>query len=37
MDLKYLELLKEQYPDIAAASTELINLSAILQLPKGTE
>lgn len=37
MDLKYLELLKEQYPDIATASTELINLSAILQLPKGTE
>jgi len=37
MDLKYLSLLKEQYPNIAAASTEWINLSAILQLPKGTE
>jgi len=31
MDLKYLSLLKEQYPNIAAASTEWINLSAILQ------
>ena len=37
MDVKYLSLLKEQYPDIASASTEWINLSAILQLPKGTE
>jgi fructose-1,6-bisphosphatase-3 len=37
MDVKVLELLKEHYPDIATASTELVNLSAILQLPKGTE
>jgi fructose-1,6-bisphosphatase III len=37
MDVKYLSLLKEQYPNIASASTEWINLSAILQLPKGTE
>lgn len=37
MNLKVLELLKEQYPNVQAATTELINLSAILNLPKGTE
>lgn len=36
-DLHYLELLARQYPTIQAASTEIINLSAILELPKGTE
>ncbi len=36
-ELKYLQLLSEQYPTIRAASTEIINLSAILELPKGTE
>ena len=36
-DLSYLRLLSRQYPSIPAASTEIINLSAILQLPKGTE
>ena len=36
-DLRYLELLAKQYPSIQAASTEIINLSAILHLPKGTE
>ena len=36
-DLRYLELLASQYPTIQAASTEIINLSAILHLPKGTE
>jgi len=36
-DLKYLELLSKQYPTIAAACTEIINLQAILNLPKGTE
>ncbi len=36
-DLKYLQLLSKQYPTISAASTEIINLSAIMQLPKGTE
>lgn len=36
-DLRYLELLAKQYPSIQAASTEIINLSAILNLPKGTE
>jgi fructose-1,6-bisphosphatase-3 len=36
-DLRYLELLARQYPSIQAATTEIINLSAILHLPKGTE
>ena len=35
--LKYLKLLSEKYPTIQAASTAIINLSALLQLPKGTE
>ncbi len=34
---KYLERLAELFPTIAAASTEIINLQAILNLPKGTE
>ncbi len=33
----YLELLAQQYPTIRSASTEIINLVADLQLPKGTE
>ena len=33
----YLELLAQHYPTIQAASTEIINLTARLQLPKGTE
>lgn len=33
----FLELLAQQYPTIRAASTEIINLTARLQLPKGTE
>lgn len=36
-DLRYLKLLSRQFPSIAAASTEIINLQAILNLPKGTE
>lgn len=36
-DLRYLELLAKQYPSICDASTEIINLQAILNLPKGTE
>ncbi|WP_392486588.1 fructose-1,6-bisphosphatase [Haloimpatiens sp. FM7315] len=36
-DLRYLELLAQQYPSICEASTEIINLQAILNLPKGTE
>lgn len=34
---EYLKLLAKQYPTIRSASTEIINLSAILDLPKGTE
>jgi len=34
---KYLKLLSEQFPTIASACTEIINLQAILNLPKGTE
>ena len=37
MQMRYLKLLSEKYPTIAAASTEIINLEAILNLPKGTE
>lgn len=37
VELKYLKSLSKQYPNIAAASTEIINLQAILNLPKGTE
>ena len=36
-NLRYLELLSHNFPTIAAASTEIINLEAILNLPKGTE
>ena len=36
-DVKYLRLLAQSFPTIAAASTEIINLQAILNLPKGTE
>ena len=36
-ELRYLKLLAKQYPSIQTASTEIINLSAILELPKGTE
>ncbi len=35
--IKYLELLANKYPTINSASTEIINLQAILNLPKGTE
>lgn len=37
LELKYLRSLAHQYPTIASASTEIINLQAILCLPKGTE
>ncbi len=36
-DLRYLTLLSHSFPTIADASTEIINLEAILNLPKGTE
>ena len=34
---RYLQLLARDFPNIATASTEIINLQAILNLPKGTE
>ena len=37
VDLHYLELLSRDYPNTQSAATEIINLSAILNLPKGTE
>ena len=36
-NLHYLKMLARQYPSVQAASTEIINLQAILNLPKGTE
>lgn len=36
-ELRYLRTLAKQYPTIASAATEIINLQAILSLPKGTE
>lgn len=35
--MKYLQLLALSFPNIPEASTEIINLQAILNLPKGTE
>lgn len=35
--MKYLRLLSKQYPNKASLFTEIINLRAILNLPKGTE
>ena len=35
--MHYLQLLSQSFPTIAAAATEIINLEAILALPKGTE
>ena len=35
--LRYLELLSRSFPNAAKASAEIINLSAIMNLPKGTE
>lgn len=35
--MKYLKILARQYPSVSKAATEIINLEAILNLPKGTE
>lgn len=35
--IKYLKMLSKSYPDVASVTTEIINLEAILNLPKGTE
>lgn len=37
MDMRYMRSLASRFPTIANASTEIINLSAIMNLPKGTE
>ena len=37
MDYKYLNRLSKDYPNIQAAKAEIVNLKAILALPKGTE
>lgn len=37
MDLKYLTLLAKEYPTVESVASEMINLSAIRSLPKGTE
>ena len=37
MDERYLHLLSQSFPTVADASTEIINLEAIMNLPKGTE
>ena len=36
-DIKYLRLLSKSFPTVQAACTEIINLEAIMNLPKGTE
>lgn len=36
-ELKYLNLLAKTYRNIAETSTEIINLQAIMNLPKGAE
>lgn len=37
LNSKYLELLSGKYPTVEDTSTEIINLTSLLQLPKGTE
>ena len=36
-NIHYLQLLSKSFPNVATASSEIINLSAIMNLPKGTE
>ena len=36
-DTRFMSLLSKEFPDVKSASMEIINLSAILSLPKGTE
>ena len=36
-ELRYLRMLARQFPTVRAAGTEVINLQAIMNLPKGTE
>ena len=37
MDKKYLLLLAQKFPTIDSAASEIVNLSAIRSMPKGTE
>ena len=37
MEEKYLQLLAEKFPTVESAASEIVNLSAIRSLPKGTE
>ena len=37
MEREYFRLISEKFPTVQAAATEMINLEAILRLPKGTE
>ncbi len=37
MNERYLQLLSQLFPTVAQAATEIVNLEAISQLPKGTE
>lgn len=37
MDSKYLRLLAKEYPTVDSVASEMVNLSAIRSLPKGTE
>ena len=37
MEKKYLQLLSKEFPNIDSAASEIVNLSAIRSLPKGTE
>lgn len=36
-EMEYLKLLAKTFPNVAATTTEIINLEAIMNLPKGTE
>ena len=36
-DLKYLELLSKNFPNVASTAAEIVRLSAIFELPKTTE
>lgn len=36
-EMRYIKIMSDLYPNIADASTEIINLQSILNLPKGTE
>ncbi|MCZ0716949.1 fructose-1,6-bisphosphatase [Aerococcus sp. YH-aer221] len=36
-NLRYLQLLSQKFPDIPSVTTEIINLEAIMELPKATE